>query len=461
MKSLHKALSAVLVYLTVFNLTPVTAIASNELPKYLDVKNDILDNVIAYKDKALVTYSKEVTNPNYNGTYNNEIVIKDNIALLSQGSLHEIKGIDNDEIGLFSITDINNNQIDLMHQVYNDDSKNGIKTNSYRYDIDTDKLKKLNRKSQSETLSKELLSKVNRKFNTNYGSDYTTKEYESNIYNNGTCIGKQFMIQVTDIKNNSSSIFQGVYNDDFQYISKTSSLNIEFDKYGSIILKELYDDNKLQITKYKNNKLVSKATLVADKNSMLWDTFINEDDLYLWKYDDNTSLELVRYTCKNGKYKYTNSYGTNIIDITKDNDGNIWALRKENAKVFVSELDNDTFTSRYQVSPIMTSLSIYDKDNFVVSGLGGYTQVNVQRDSNNNVIAANTTNDNIQFNDNSDSLISTKIDNIHSIKGEPNNSKKTSKNQSIPKTGSPINSNTIAILSILSLLSGVLLLRKH
>ena len=70
MKSLKRALSAVLVYLTVFNLTPITAVASEELPKYLNVKNDILNEVIPYKDKAFVTYSKEVKNPNYNGTYN-------------------------------------------------------------------------------------------------------------------------------------------------------------------------------------------------------------------------------------------------------------------------------------------------------------------------------------------------------------------------------------------------------
>lgn len=60
MRSLKKALSAVLIYLTVFNLTPITATASEDLPKYLDVKNDILNNVIPYKDKAFVTYSKEV-----------------------------------------------------------------------------------------------------------------------------------------------------------------------------------------------------------------------------------------------------------------------------------------------------------------------------------------------------------------------------------------------------------------
>ena len=73
MKSLKKALSAVLVYLTVFNITPITAMASEDLQKYLNVNNDILNNVITYKDKAFVTYSKEVKNPNYNGTYNNEM----------------------------------------------------------------------------------------------------------------------------------------------------------------------------------------------------------------------------------------------------------------------------------------------------------------------------------------------------------------------------------------------------
>lgn len=461
MRSLKKALSAVLIYLTVFNLTPITATASEDLPKYLDVKNDILNNVIPYKDKAFVTYSKEVKNPNYNGTYNNEIVIKDNIAVLSNGSLENIDGIDNDKIGLFSITDINENKINFMHQVYNDDSKDGIKTEYYKYDMETNKLKKLKAKSENENLGKELLSKVNKKFNTNYGSDYTTKEYETNVYNDGNCIGKQFMLEVTNVKNNSTAIFQGIYNDDFQYISQTSSLNIEFDKNGSMIIKELSDDNNLKILKYKNNKLVNKATLTGDENSMLWDSFVDGDSVYLWKYDVNTSLELVRYTLKDGKYKYSNSYGSNVIDITKDNKGNLWALRKENGKVFVSEVDDGTFTYRYQVSPIMTSLSIYDRDNFVVSGLGGYTQVNVQRDSNDNVIINNNTNDNTQSNYSNTNSSSNTIDNINSIKGKANTSRKIDEKKSIPKTGSPINSNTMVVLSLLSLLGGTILLRKH
>ena len=460
MKSLKKSLSAVLVYLTVFNITPITAMASEDLPKYLNVNNDILNNVITYKDKAFVTYSKEVKNPNYNGTYNNEIVIKDNIALLSNGSLENIDGIDDNKIGLFSITDINGSKIDLLHQVYNDDSKNGIKTEYYKYNIETNKLKKLKAESESENLSKELLSKINKKFNTNYGSDYTTKEYESSVYNNESFIGNKFMIEITNVKTNSTAVFQGIYSDDFQYLSQTSSLNIEFDKDGSMIIKELSDDNTLKILKYKNNKLINKSTLTGDENTMLWDSFVDGDDVYLWKYDVSTSLELVRYTLKDGKYKYATSYGSNIIDISKDHQGNLWALRKEDAKVFVSEIDNGSFTYRYQVSPIMTSLSIYDRDNFVVSGLGGYTQVNVQRDSNDNVIINNNTNNTSPYYTNNSSS-NNKVDNINSIKGESNNSRKIEEKESIPKTGSPVNSNTIIILSLLSLLSGVILLRKH
>ncbi|MBU5317159.1 hypothetical protein KQI30_12945 [Clostridium bornimense] len=460
MKSLKRALSAVLVYLTVFNLTPITAVASEELPKYLNVKNDILNEVIPYKDKAFVTYSKEVKNPNYNGTYNNEIVVKDNIAVLSNGSLENIDGIDNDKIGLFSVTDINENKINFMHQVYNDDSKNGIVTEYYKYNIETNKLKKLKSESDNKNLGKELLSKVNKSFNTNYGSDYTTKEYETKVYKDGNCVGKKFMLEITNVKNNSTAIFQGIYNDDFQYISQTSSFNVEFDKNGNMIIKELSDDNTLKILKYKNNKLINKATLSADENSMLWDSIVDGDDVYLWTYDVDTSMELVRYTLKDGKYKYSTSYGNNIIDITKDNAGNLWALRKENAKVFVSEIKNGTCTYRYQVSPIMTSLSIYDKDNFVVSGLGGYTQVNVQRDSNNNVIPDDTTSDNTHFTVNNTSS-NNKVDNINSIKGKTTNSKKIDETKSIPKTGSPINSNTMVVLSLITILSGTILLRKH
>ena len=193
---------------------------------------------------------------------------------------------------------------------------------------------------------------------------------------------------------------------------------------------------------------------------MLWDSIVDGDDVYLWTYDVDTSMELVRYTLKDGKYKYSTSYGNNIIDITKDNAGNLWALRKENAKVFVSEIKNGTCTYRYQVSPIMTSLSIYDKDNFVVSGLGGYTQVNVQRDSNNNVIPDDTTSDNTHFTVNNKSS-NNKVDNINSIKGKTTNSKKIDETKSIPKTGSPINFNTMVVLSLITILSGTILLRKH
>lgn len=429
MKKLIKLLSMIMSYLIIISTSigaTVVNAQENGIRKYLDYSTlDNIGQVVQYKDKALAFSYNSSYNYNYNYNYNYDLHSQASIDLYSLKNNNKEQVCSN--ISRYSIYNINRVNNLLYFRTSNPDLEADIEF-CYNFDNDTTGYNRLEDTiEKTNTLKETSIEKVNEKYSYNYtNNNVDLFSFEEKYDLNGN---KYTRFILMPEENNSKYYFNGVFNDNFQYIS-TNPLAISFDNKNRLIITEY--DGELKNLIIVDNQNINKISI---NKHIISNIYVLDDHFYF--LDENYILN--SYSFNGDKYTFDKKYDDAILNFSTDNKGNLWTLKDVNGRRIVCKLENNEFKEKYEVAEDMSALSVYDDNNITVYSYNKFTTINATENT-----ACETTNT---------------TDNNNN-----NNNKNNNKNnlKRLTQTGSPINNKTLLIFaSILTTIGGGVFIKRR
>ena len=414
MKRFKQILSVSLVYLLLITIAPINgtiAVAAEEenIPQYLQYEKGQLKSVVQSNDGTIISYI---------GDDKNKLIL----SSVSEG-----------ELSLLDTIELSNSNLDSDNTFYLTQDGTNIQGTidattiksflSHQYAINKEEileeLKDLYDLDQLEAFTDEL---TNYESNYNYPSanyNYSNLDdyLNEDIFNSDVIYDSDFLNNISDsLKDNS--------------IKDLPETKLEFncdDTYFNIIV----SGKNSKVIFYNTLKqalciITSEGYSIYPMNSLSDITVTNN---YIYGYD-KSSKQYKKYSIESNQVKLINEFDKSIIDLTKDSYNNIWALKNDNGKKYICKLENDNLILKYQVADFMKKIYVYNDERIIVSGDEGFSIVKkINKDT--------LSDSNITIND-------TK-----------------SNNGKLPKTGSPINAKSVAIMSLISIALGSIIIKKY
>lgn len=404
MKRLKQILSVSLVYLLLITIAPINdtiAVATEEesIPQCLQYEKGNLKSVIQSSDGTMLSYIGED---------------KEKLILSS---------VIGGELSLLDTIELNNSNIDVNSTFYL--SQNGTNVQgtvdittiksllSHEYAINKEEI--LEKLKDLENLD-EL---INNEPNYNYPSEnYNYSNFEDyldeDIFNSDVICDSDFLNNFSDLLKDDN-------------IKELPEMKLEFN-CDNIYFNIIIDGKNSKVTFY--NTISQALYIITPEGYSIYPidslSDITITNNYIYGYD-KSNKQYKKYSFENNQITLINEFDKNIIDITKDNYGNIWALKNSNGKKYICKLENDELILKYQVADFMEKIYVYDDERIITSGNEGFTIV---KKVDNKILPNNNTN-------------STKSD-----------------NRKLPQTGSPFNTRSLSMISLISIALGSIIIKK-
>lgn len=413
MKRFKQILSVSLVYLLLITIAPINgtiAVAAEEenISQYLQYEKGQLKSIVQSNDGTVIYYIGDD---------------KDKLILSS---------VSEGELSLLDTIELSNSNLDSDNTFYLTQDGTNIQGTidattiksllSHQYAINKEEileeLKDLYDLDQLEAFTDEL---TNNESNYNYPSanyNYSNLDdyLNEDIFNSDVIYDSDFLNNISDsLKDNS--------------IKDLPETKLEFncdDTYFNIIV----SGKNSKVIFYNTLKqalciITSEGYSIYPMNSLSDITVTNN---YIYGYD-KSSKQYKKYSIENNQVKLISEFDKSIIDLTKDSYNNIWALKNDNGKKYICKLENDNLILKYQVADFMKKIYVYNDERIIVSGDEGFSIVKkINKDT--------LSDSNITIND-------TK-----------------SNNGKLPKTGSPFNTRSLSMISLISIALGSIIIKK-
>lgn len=359
-------IAIIIAYILAIISIPIDILAADEndtikVEEYLNYNIGYLKSAVMYKNKSIIQY---IENENADeGSYTT------NVSLLDNNIEKPITKISKDHW----ISDFQSKG-EKCEFIYSDD----MNMKKIQFDFDTNSLRadKINNeeKNYNGNLENTLL-KVNEKYNTSYTKDNIEK-YTLNKNIKYDSKGNSIDIYSLTIYNEGNAEkYNVVLNEKCNYVSKSNSLDIYFEKDNTIdIIEFMESDLCYYITRIRDNEILTRGTIENCNFYNRENILVVGDKLYIKKDFEETYL--YEYIFQNDKYILNKTFEGCKGTFTKDIDDNIWLIENVNDKKYVSRIENDILSRKYEVSLDMNRLFVYDENNIIVASPYGYTSIN-------------------------------------------------------------------------------------
>lgn len=332
-----------------------------KVEEYLNYNIGYLKSAMMYKNKSIIQYiEKENADEDSYTT---------NVSLLDNNIEKPITKISKDHW----ISDFQDKG-EKCEFIYSDD----VNMKKIQFNFETNSLRadKINseEKNYNENLENTLL-KVNEKYSTNYTKDniekYTLNK-NTKYDNEGNSID---LYALTIYNGGNAEQYNIVLNEKCNYVSKSNFLDIYFEKDNTIDIVEFMESNSCYyITRIRDGEIVTRGN-IGDCNYYNRDNIaIIGDKVYMKKDSEETSL--YEYAYENDKYILKKTFDGSIEAFSKDVDDNIWLIQSVNDKKYISRIENDILSRKYEICVDMNRLFVYDENNIIVASPYGYTSIN-------------------------------------------------------------------------------------
>ncbi|CDM69985.1 Hypothetical protein CM240_2868 [Clostridium bornimense] len=332
-----------------------------KVEKYLNYNIGYLKSAIMYKNKSIIQYIEKENADEESYTTN--------VSLLDNNIEKPITKISKEHW----ISDFQGKG-EKCEFIYSDD----INMKKIQFDFDNNSLRadKINNeeKNYNGNLENTLL-KVNEKYSTNY-TEENIEKYTINKNTKYDNEGNTIDVYTLTIYNEGNAEkYNVVLNEKCNYVSKSNSLDIYFEKDNTIDIVEFMEsDSCYYITRIKDDEILTRG-IIENCNFYNRDSIaVIGDKVYIKKDSEETCL--YEYIFENNKYILNKTFGGYIETFSKDIDDNIWLIERVNDKKYVSKIENDILSRKYEICVDMNRLFVYDEKNIIVASPYGYTSIN-------------------------------------------------------------------------------------
>ncbi len=247
-----------------------------------------------------------------------------------------------------------------------------------------------NSQIRAKEVIKKYLDRINDKCNLNISIDNMEKvngvfPYNNLVYKddknrvtiNMNYISKSkdiidFKIYYGAIEDNVDKELKGILFEDYLYVSPYENYKeIQgFYNYSNekLLIFDQVDDSftTFDATTVENGKVLSKGVMKREAGEGFYNATDINNYIYISKY---TSLD--KYKLENGEYKKVKTYElAQSAQYYNVNSSNSWYIQKLNDKAYLSKIENDELSPKYDVTNQLSSISyangIYSYDNSVI-----------------------------------------------------------------------------------------------
>ncbi|WP_294341775.1 hypothetical protein [uncultured Clostridium sp.] len=418
MKKIKQILSLSLVYLLLITIAPIDGIKAlakeEDLPKCLQYEKGDLKSVVQSNEGTIISYVGDDKEKLILSS-----VIEDKLSLLDTIDL-ETSIIDESNNFYFKQDNITaQGTIDattIKSIFYNEYSKD-----SEKFVEELEKLEKyaeeLENSEQSDISSKlnyNCSTISNNEFN-NYNNSYFNDSLNEYIQNIDKVYDAEVLNSIVDLLCDDS-------------IKELPEMKLEFN-YKNTYFNILLSGKNSKVTLY--NALKQEFVIITSEGYKIYPTdllsniTIISNSIYGY---DISAKQYKKYIFTESGITLDSKFDKGIIDVTKDTNDNIWALKDIDGKKYICKLENDNMTLKYQVADFMKKLYVYDEDRIIVSGAEGFTIVKKAKEA--------------------------------TPTGNENNNTTKPKTSKLPQTGSPVNTTSLSIMSLIAIAVGTMITKK-
>lgn len=240
-------------------------------------------------------------------------------------------------------------------------------------------------KINEDKARKSIIDAINIKFAESYSIYRIRSAKLKKVYSKDDKYNIWFNIKLLDKDTRREKMINGVYCDDFSYISEKDILNVSYDIDNTLNIIENKNEYEEEVIRIREGNIISKGTINL-KNMMLKNKIelnknfiISSESIYIVNYLNG---KIFKYSIKGNKYEVEKNYNFSAEDFDVDVNGNIWAIKSFCGENIIYKLKGDKFTYQNHISSDRSLLSVYDDKNIIISDKSEYSLI-----SNNRIIA--------------------------------------------------------------------------
>lgn len=359
-------IAIIIVYIVAIISIPIHILAvdqydTSKIEEYLNYNIGYLKSAVMYKNKSIIQYIEKNSDDEESYTTN--------VSLLDSNIEKPIAKVSKD----YWISDFQGKG-EKCEFIYS----NNVKMNKMQFNFENNTLRDDDIKNEEKNYNgnlENMLSKVNEKFSTSYTKNnigkYTLNE-EVKYDNKGN---KIYVYILTVYKESKSEKYNIVMGEKCNYITKNSTIDIYFEKDNTMDIVEFVESNSCySIARIKDGEIITKGDIENCDFYYKDNIKVVGNKIYIKR--DFEDIYLYEYILEGNKYIFSKSFENCIGNFVKDYNDNIWFIEGVNNNKYVSSIENDIVSRRYQVCSDMNRLFVYDENNIIVASPYGYTSIN-------------------------------------------------------------------------------------